>query len=130
MKFPKYEMNRKNFALTYLGAFPVMSVISWPLIWIPNPEITMVAMIIVACITLAIIWISILRRLENIGKSKLWFLGALIPVLNLYTLPMIWSYPPNIKENGMDKKGYFIFVLVFLIATILTLFQFVINSQE
>lgn len=130
MKIPTYEMNRKNFALTYLGAIPALMILVWPLQYVSSPEVGIVGGTIAVGIGFAIMLISILRRLDNIGKSKLWFLGLFVPLLNLYILPMIWSYPPNIKENGMDKKGYFIFILVLLIAIALMLLRIVIDAAN
>jgi uncharacterized membrane protein YhaH (DUF805 family) len=88
----------------------------WLLKVLLNPEVVMTEIFITIATPLAFMLISILRRLENIGKSKLWFLGLFLPFINLYALPMIFSCPPNVKENGMDKEGYFIFFLVLIMA--------------
>lgn len=106
MKFPKYEMNRKNFALTFLGGLIITALCVTVL--------TSEASYLFGFIFFVIIVHSSLLRLENIGKSKLWFFGVVVPLLNLYIILMLWSYPPNVKENGMDKKAYFISILVLL----------------
>jgi uncharacterized membrane protein YhaH (DUF805 family) len=129
MKIIKYEMNRKNFALTYLGAIPIMMALTWPLYFF-NSEIALVGLFSIFAISLAIMWISIFRRLGNIGKSKLWFLGIFVPFLNLYTLPMLFSYPPNVKEIGMDKKGYLIFFIVLITAIALMAISFIIDPAN
>lgn len=123
-------MNRKNFALTYLGAIPVLTILVYPLEFFLGLETAMIGMILLAVVALAIMWVSVLRRLENIGKSKLWFLGIFIPLLNMYAVPMIWSYPSNIKEHGMDKKGYAIFILMLLVVVATMVLQIVINTAE
>lgn len=123
MTFPKYEMNRKNFALTFFSAWPIATAIIWPTSLIDNHELLVAAMILSGVITLGIMATSILLRLSNIGKSKLWFIGLFVPLLNLYIFPMVWSYPPNVKENGMDKKAYFIFILILLIVSANVLLQ-------
>jgi len=123
-------MNRKNFALTYLLPFPLLMIFLWPLNYVSNPTITIIGVIIAVAIALIIMVISILRRLDNIGKSKLWLLGVFVPLLNFYTLPMLFSYPCNVKENGMDKKGYLIFFLVLFIAISIWMIQLVINAAN
>jgi len=130
MKIPQYEMNRKNFALTYLGAIPVTMILVWPLEYLSNPDIVIAGVVIASAIALAVMLISILRRLDNIGKSKLWFFGLFVPLLNLYAFPMIWSYPPNVKDKGMDKKGYLIFVLLLLTVIALMVLSLVIDAAN
>lgn len=136
---PKYEMNRKNFALIVLGFPSAIIILAWLSEYIlPAQEsrtagfenAAIVISFVITSIFLCIMAISILRRLENIGKSKLWFFGFGVPLLNLYVLAMLWSYPPNVKETGIDKKGYLIFVLVLLIAIPLMVFRFVIGALD
>ena len=129
MKILKYNMNRKNFALTYLSAIAAMGVFPLPLLYFSDFNIYTAGAGITGVIALSIMLISNLRRLENIGKSKLWFLGLILPPINLYAFPMLWAYPPNVKKNGIDKKGVFIFILALLFLLAVTALQLVLSAM-
>ena len=125
MKLP-FEMNRKNYALTYFIGVPVLLLIVWPFTLILDSDQMIYATLGLGGIYLLVSIGFLLLRLDNIGKSKWWALGFLIPVLNLYVVPMVWSYPPNVKERKMDKKGYAIFALVFVLVIISTTIEILI----
>ena len=125
MKLP-FEMNRKNYALTYFVGVPAILFITWPFTLILDSDQLTYALLGLGGVYLLVsIWLLLLR-LENIGKSKWWALGFLVPILNLYVVPMVWSYPPNIKEQKMDKKGYAIFAVVFMLVIISTTIKILI----
>ena len=119
MRLP-FQMNRKNFALTYVLSIPILTAVGWlGSIVVPSGYMQYVALsvgaiyfiILVGCVAL---------RLTNIGKSKWWTVGFFIPLLNLYVFPMVCAYPPNVKEKGLDKRAYAIFVMVFLVVFVVT----------
>lgn len=130
MKILKYNMNRKNFALTYLAAIAATGFFPLPLLYFSDFNIYWAGAVITGVIAVSIMLISNLQRLENIGKSKLWFLGLILPPINLYVAPMLWAYPPNVKKNGIDKKGFFIFILVLLFLLAVTALQLVLAMVD
>ncbi len=123
-------MNRKNFALTYIVGISAMVILAMPFMYGSKPEFIMTGVFVSAAIGLSIMCISITRRLDNIGKSKLWIVGLFVPLLNLYAAPMIWSYPPDVKENGMDKKGYMLFILVLIVVIAGQFFRLVMSGAN
>lgn len=111
-------MNRKNYALTNALAFPVCILLIFAGNFVFSDERLLIFYFVGATLLLLTCLISSLERLNNIGKSKLWAIGIYLPLINFYVVPMLWSYPPKAKENGLDKKAYVIFILVFLLAVL------------
>ena len=117
MRLP-YEMNRKNFALTYVLSIPVLMAIGWLGSKVMPSGYMQYSALGAGAIYFIVLVGCVLLRLTNIGKSKWWALGFFVPLLNLYVFPMVWAYPPNAKEKGLDKKAYVIFVLVLLLVLV------------
>ena len=122
MRHP-YEMNRKNFALTYVLSIPVFMATGWLGSKVMPPGYMHYSALGVGAIYFIVLVGCVLLRLTNIGKSKWWALGFFVPLLNLYVFPMVWAYPPNAKEKGLDKKAYVIFVLIFVLVLVGTTIQ-------
>ena len=119
MRIP-YEMNRKNFALTYVLSIPTLMAVGWLSGKVVSSDYMQYVALAVAAIYFVILVGCVLLRLTNIGKSKWWALGFFVPLLNLYVFPMVWAYPPNVKEKGLDRKAYAIFALIFFLVLIAT----------
>lgn len=111
-------MNRKNFALTYLLSIPTLMVVGWLGSRVLPAEYMHYLALSLGTINFTVLIACVLLRLTNIGKSKWWALGFFVPLLNLYVFPMVWAYPSSVKDKGLDKKAYAIFVLVFLLVLI------------
>lgn len=123
-------MNRKNYALTNILALPasILIIAAGYVLFDGDKDLT--ATVIGAGLFILIYIVSSLERLTNIGKSKLWVIGIYVPILNFYVVPMLWSYPPKAKENGLDKKAYVIFILVLLLGILLSLGRAIIDAAS
>ena len=130
MKIFPYIMNRKNYALTNILAIPVSLLIISAGDSLFGHEKGFTVAIVGGGIFIVTYITSSIERLANIGKSKLWAIGIYVPILNFYVVPMLWSYPPKAKENGLDKKAYVIFIFVFLLVVFLVLVRGIIDASN
>jgi hypothetical protein len=63
-----------------------------------------------------------LQRLANVGMSRWWYLGCLVPLLNLWICYRMYVCPPGYAyHKKMDRAGVFLAVLFWLSIVLLLL---------
>ena len=77
-----------------------------------------------------------LKRFQNLGMTRWWFLGLLVPLLNIWVYYRILACPPGYAEHKkLDAIGWVLAILYWLltllsIAAVAGMFYIMINDPE
>ena len=90
-----------------------------------GPEITAMASVAVAVVLFCIVVFISLQRLANVGMSRWWYLGNLIPILNLwvgyrmFACPAGYAYHKKLDGAGVALAIIYWLMLAFVLLLIL-----------
>ena len=81
-----------------------------------GPEIMKIALPGLSVVPLLVIIVISLKRLVNLGMSRWWFLGNIVPILNLWVGYRCFACPAGYAfHKKMDGAGIFLAILYWLV---------------
>jgi len=72
---------------------------------------------IVPLMPLVIVLVMLMQRLANVGMNRLWVIGTLVPVVNLWLLQRCVAYPGDyVNRRKLDQSGKLMLIVYWCVA--------------
>lgn len=87
-----------------------------------DPAIFGIVAIVLYLVPLLLSVVYTLMRFRNLGMSRWWLIGQLVPLLNIWLTYRLFACPPGYAQNKkLDGLGWFLAVIYWLFALIMAL---------